>query len=213
MGDFHFYEPGKGHGLAHDPFKAIVGPRPIGWISTQDGEGRVNLAPYSFFGAFKSSPPVIGFCSEGYKDSIANIERTGEFVANLAVRALAEAMNLTAAPFPAGVDEMRAVGLTPAPCIHVAAPRVAESPAALECKLMQIVRLRGLDGELFDNYLALGQVVGVHIDRAFLTDGLFDTQRADPILRAGYRGDYATIGTMFEMIRPETVPPAFAAES
>jgi flavin reductase (DIM6/NTAB) family NADH-FMN oxidoreductase RutF len=213
MTDFHFYEPGKGHGLPHDPFKAIVGPRPIGWISTQDGDGRVNLAPYSFFGAFKSDPPVIGFCSEGYKDSIANIERTGEFVANLAVRALAEAMNLTSAPFPSDVDEMRAAGLTAAPCIRVAAPRVAESPAALECRLMQIVRLQGLDGRPFDNYLALGQVVGVHIDTHFLSDGLFDTRRADPILRAGYRGDYATIGDMFEMIRPESVPPEIAAIS
>jgi flavin reductase (DIM6/NTAB) family NADH-FMN oxidoreductase RutF len=200
----YFYEPARGHGLPHDPFKAIVAPRPIGWIATRDGRGRANLAPYSFFNAFSSSPPIVGFCSEGRKDSIRNIEETGEFVANLATRALAAAMNRTSAPVPSEVDEFALAGLTPAPCRLVAAPRVAESPAALECRLLQVVRLRDLDGRELDSYLALGQVVGVHIAAAYLREGRFDTAAAQPIARAGYRGDYFELGAMFEMLRPQS---------
>jgi flavin reductase (DIM6/NTAB) family NADH-FMN oxidoreductase RutF len=177
----YFYDPLAGHGLPHDPFKAIVAPRLIGWISSRDTQGTLNLAPYSFFGAFASFPPIIGFSSEGRKDSVANIEATGEFVWNLATRPLAEQMNRSSAPV---------------------APHVAESPAALECKLLQVVRLHTLDGEPMDNYLSLGQVVGVHINEAYLKDGLFDTHAAQPIMRAGYRADYAQIGEMFQMFRP-----------
>jgi flavin reductase (DIM6/NTAB) family NADH-FMN oxidoreductase RutF len=191
----YFYEPGRGHGLPHDPFKAIVAPRPIGWISTRDSQGRRNLAPYSFFNAFSTDPPIVGFCSEGRKDSIRNVEGTGEFVANLATRSLAAAMNQTSAPVAAGVDEFTLAGLTAVPCRLVAASRVAEAPAALECRLLQIVQLQ--------TYLALGQVVGVHINTAFLKDGRFDTVAAEPIARAGYRGDYFEMGALFEMLRPQ----------
>ncbi len=202
MSDIYFYEPRNGHGLPHDPFKAIVAPRPIGWIATRDRAGRANLAPYSFFNAFSSSPPIVGFGSEGYKDSIRNAEETGEFVANLATRPLAEAMNLTSAPVVQGIDEMRLAGLEAAPCRLVAAPRVAAAPAALECKLLQVIRLHDLQGRDLGSYLALGQVVGVHIDPRYLRDGRFDTAAAQPIARAGYRGDYAELGRMFEMLRP-----------
>ncbi|MDP9153160.1 MAG: flavin reductase family protein [Pseudomonadota bacterium] len=200
--DTHFYHPDEGHQLRHDPFKAIVAPRVIGWISSRDPNGRVNLAPYSFFGAFATFPYIIGFSSEGYKDSITNIEETGEFVWNLSSRPLAEQMNKTSAPVAHEVDEFELAGLTKAPGVNVNVPRVAESPAALECKLLQIVRLKALDGTPMNNWLALGQVVGVHIRREFLKDGIFDTAAAQPIMRAGYRGDYAAIGEMFEMIRP-----------
>lgn len=206
MGDAsesYFYEPARGHGLPHDPFKAIVAPRPIGWIATRDRQGRANLAPYSFFNAFSSSPPIVGFCSEGRKDSIRNVEATGEFVANLATRSLAEAMNLSSAAVAAEVDEFALAGLTAAPCRLVAAPRVGESPAALECKLLQVVQLHDLTGQPLANYLALGQVVGVHIAAAYLKDGRFDTAAAEPIARAGYRGDYFALGAWFELLRPQ----------
>ncbi|MEQ5844072.1 flavin reductase family protein [Paraburkholderia acidicola] len=197
-----FYDPAQGHGLPHDPFKAIVAPRMIGWISTRDPEGRLNLAPYSFFGAFATFPAIIGFCSEGYKDSIRNIEATGEFVWNLATKPLAGQMNRSSAPVAPDVDEFELAGLTPAPGRNVAVPHVGETPAALECRLLQVIRLHTLDGTPMDNFLALGQVVGVHIDPAYLKDGLFDTQAAQPIMRAGYRADYAEIGAMFQMVRP-----------
>ena len=198
----HFYETRLGHGLPHDPFKAIVAPRPIGWISTVDAEGRVNLAPYSFYNAFNSNPPIVGFASEGRKDSLHNIEATGEFVCNLATRPLAEVMNRCSAPLPHGVSEMEHAGIEPAPSRLVRPPRVADTPAALECRLLQIVPLRDLEGREVDTHLVLGQVVGVHIDRAYLVDGIFDLRAARPIGRCGYRGDYAEMGEMFEMFRP-----------
>jgi flavin reductase (DIM6/NTAB) family NADH-FMN oxidoreductase RutF len=200
--DDYFYEPARGHGLPHDPFKAIVAPRPIGWISTRDRDGRVNLAPYSFFNAFSGKPPIVGFCSEGRKDSVRNAEATGEFVANFVSQSLAAAMNQTSAVVPSDVDEFALAGLTQAPCRIVAAPRVADAPAALECKVLQIIQLHDLDGQPLESYLTLGQVVGVHIRRAFLHDGRFDTAAAQPIARAGYRGDYFAMGELFEMLRP-----------
>ena len=200
--DVHFYDPAAGHGLAHDPFKAIVAPRVIGWMSTRSAEGRLNLAPYSFFGAFAGSPPIIGFSSEGRKDTLRNIEQTGEFVWNLCSQELAEAMNRSSAPVAPEVDEFELAGLTPVAGRNVSVPRVGEAPAALECRLLQVVRLHDLDGRPMDNWLSLGQVVGVHIRKAFLRDGLFDTHAARPILRAGYRGDYAGLGDMFRMFRP-----------
>jgi len=201
-GDVHFYDPNEGHGLPHDPFKAIVAPRVIGWISSRDADGSVNLAPYSFFGAFATFPYVIGFSSEGRKDSISNIEATGEFVWNMSTRPLAERMNRTSAPVARGIDEFELAGLTKAPGRNVGVPHVAESPAALECRLLQVVHLHDLDGQPMNNWLALGQVVGVHIRSEYLKDGLFDTAAARPIMRAGYRADYAEIGEMFQMLRP-----------
>jgi flavin reductase (DIM6/NTAB) family NADH-FMN oxidoreductase RutF len=200
--DVHFYDPAKGHGLRHDPFKAIVAPRLIGWISSRDPEGRFNLAPYSFFGAFATFPPIIGFSSEGYKDSIRNIEATGEFAWNLATKPLAAQMNQSSAAVGPEVDEFRLAGLTAVPGRNIAAPHVGEAPASLECKLLQVIRLKSLDGKQMDNYLALGQVVGVHIQKAFLKDGIFDTKAAQAIMRAGYQADYVEIGAMFEMFRP-----------
>lgn len=205
MTDFHFYEPAGGHGLAHDPFKALVAPRPIGWISTVSPAGIPNLAPYSFFNAVGDSPPMIAFSSSGRKDSLVNAEATGEFVWNMATRALAEAMNSSSASVSPETDEFGLAGLEAAPSRLVAPPRVAASPAALECRVLQIVRLHDLDGRETSNLLAIGQVVGVHIDRAYLRDGLFDTGAAHPIMRAGYRDQYveATPETTFQMARPD----------
>ncbi len=202
--DIHFYEPAKGHGLPHDPFNAMVGPRPIGWISSHDGAGRLNLAPYSFFNAFNYAPPIVGFASIGAKDTLRNIEATGEFGWNLATRPLAEAMNASCAAVPPEVDEFALAGLTPAPSRRIAVPRVAESPVSFECKLTQVLRLQGVDGIPVDTWLVLGEVVGVHIARRLLKDGIYDTAAAEPILRAGGPADYFTITpeARFRMYRP-----------
>lgn len=200
--EHHSYQPENGHGLPHDPFKAIVAPRVIGWISSCSADGQVNLAPYSYFGTFASNPKVIGFSSEGFKDTMRNIEETGEFVWNLASLPLAEQMNRSSMAVARGVNEFKLAGLTESPGHHVKAPHVLEAPAALECKLLQMVRLKDLDGQPIGNWMALGQVVGVHIRREFLKDGIFDLKSAQPVMRAGYRGDYALIGEMFEMLRP-----------
>ncbi len=202
--DAHFYEPAKGHGLRHDPFNAIVGPRPIGWISTQSADGVANLAPYSFFNAFNYVPPIVGFSTIGWKDSVANVAATGEFCWSLATKALAQQMNLTCAPAPPEIDEFDVAGLTRAPARLVAPPRVRESPVNFECRLSQLIQLQGADGSLVNTWLVLGEVVAVHIDRAFLTDGVYETADAHPILRAGRMGDYAEItpAAMFSMRRP-----------
>lgn len=202
--DVHFYEPRHGHRLSHDPFNAIVGPRPIGWISTQDRLGRRNLAPYSFFNAFNYRPPIIGFSSIGYKDTVRNIEQTGEFAWNLATRALAEAMNASSATVPADVDEFVLAGLTAAPSRIIGVPRVAESPVSFECRVTQIVELQALDGTRVGAWLTLGEVVAVHIARSLLSDGVYDTARAQPVLRGGGPADYFAIGPgqRFRMTRP-----------
>jgi len=202
MPEFHFYEPSKGHGLAHDPFKAIVAPRPIGWISTCDREGRSNLAPYSFFNAVCDRPPMVMFSSAGWKDTVANIQATGEFVCNLATRGLAEKMNLTSASLPHGVNEFEYAKLEAASSRIVAPPRVADAPAALECKLAQIVQLHAASGAGLEQYVTIGEVVGVHIDRAYLREGLFDLLATHAIQRAGYTADYTEATTGFQMVRP-----------
>ncbi|MGE4241465.1 flavin reductase family protein [Ramlibacter sp.] len=199
----HFYEPSKGHRLPHSPFKAIVAPRPIGWISTISPEGRVNLAPYSFFNALCETPPIIGFSSKGRKDTLRNAEATGEFVANLATRELANQMNISAAVVGPEVDEMQLAGLEAAPSTMVKAPRVAAAPAALECKLLSITELTDLEGKGTDWFLISGQVVGIHIDPAYLRDGIFDTSMARNLARCGYRGFYSSTDTLFDMVRPE----------
>ena len=201
--DVYFYDPSGDHGLPHDPFKAILAPRLIGWISSCNAQGQVNLAPYSFFGVFSANPKIIAFSSESYKDTIRNIEETGEFTWNLTSQALAQAMNRSSAPVSPGVNEFELAGLTQMPGRNVSVPRVGESPAALECKLLKVLQLEALDGHPVKNWIAFGQVVGVHIRREYLKDGLFDLNAAQPILRAGYRGDYAGMGEMFEMIRPD----------
>ncbi len=200
----HSYEPRNGHGLRHDPFNSIVGPRPIGWISTQSIEGQTNLAPYSFFNAFNYVPPIIGFSSIGYKDTVRNVEQTGEFVWNLVTRPLAEAMNQTCAPVPPEVSEFELAGLSPAASQLVRPPRVAQSPVAFECRLTQLVQLQGADGAKVQSWLVLGEVVAIHIDRMLIVDGIYDTALAEPILRGGGPGDYFSIDAsqLFRMTRP-----------
>ncbi|HWW48670.1 MAG TPA: flavin reductase family protein [Xanthobacteraceae bacterium] len=204
MIDFHSYEPAHGHGLRHDPFNAIVGPRPIGWISSRAKDGRVNLAPYSFFNAFNYVPPIIGFSSIEWKDTVRNIAETGEFVWNLATRPLAEAMNATSATVPPEVNEFTLGNLTPVPGKFVNVPRVGEARASFECKLSQMIQLQGADGRKANAWLTLGEVVAVHIDKSLIKDGVYQTAEAHPILRAGRLGDYAEIrpDAMFEMKRP-----------
>ncbi len=196
-----FYEPAQGHGLPHDPFKAIVAPRPIGWISTQSRDGRVNLAPYSFFNALSGNPPLVWFSSEGPKDSHAFAEESGEFVANLVSRNLVEAMNRSSVDAPRGVSEFEYAELTPAPSQIVKAPRVAEAHAALECKVTQILRPLTLDGGTSSAHVVIGQVVGVHIDESCLKDGLFDIVEAGSTARLGYM-DYASVTETFALRRP-----------
>jgi flavin reductase (DIM6/NTAB) family NADH-FMN oxidoreductase RutF len=200
----HVYEPRAGHGLRHDPFNAIVGPRPIGWISTVSAAGAANLAPYSFFNAFNYVPPIIGFSTIGWKDSVANVSETGEFCWNLSTRALAQEMNLTCSPAPPEIDEFEVAGLTKAPGRIVRAPRVKESPVNFECRLSQLIQLQGADGTKADSWLVLGEVVAVHIDPALIVEGVYDTAAAHPILRAGRMGDYFEITPEagFEMRRP-----------
>ncbi len=202
--DFHFYEPAQGHGLPHDPFNAIVGPRPIGWISSQDAEGRLNLAPYSFFNAFAYRPPIIGFSSEGEKDSLNNIRATKEFCWSLATRPLAEQMNASSAMVAHEVNEFELAKLTPAASQKVAVPRVAESPVSFECRLTQIVRLEDVNGTPMNNWLVLGEVVGIYIAKHLLKDGIYDTPAAEPILRGGGAADYFTVTpeNRFKMYRP-----------
>lgn len=202
--DMHFYEPRLGHGLPHDPFNAIVGPRPIGWISTRGAAGALNLAPYSFFNGFNYTPPIVGFASIGYKDTVRNVQETGEFVWNLVTRPLAEQMNASCAAVPPEVDEFELAGLTPAPSRLVAPPRVAESPVAFECRLTQSFQLQAADGTPIDSWMVLGEVVAVHIDRALLKDGVYDTAAARPILRGGGPADYFEISPelRFRMWRP-----------
>jgi len=201
----HFYEPKDGHGLPHDPFNAIVGPRPIGWVSTRSNDGVLNLAPYSFFTAFNYIPPIVGFSSTGPKDSLRNVQENGIFVWNLVTRPLAEAMNETCAPVGPEVNEFELAGLTTAPSRVVDVPRVAESPVSFECRSTQIIQLEGLDKQKVPTWLVLGEVVGVHIADHLLKDGIYDTANAGHILRGGGPADYFSIGPeqLFQMWRPK----------
>jgi len=198
-----FYETGRRDRrlLPRDPFKAIVAPRPIGWISTRSLDGRINLAPYSFFNAFCSAPPIVGFSSEGAKDSAAFARDSGEFVVNLATMDLLGPMSETSAPLPRGQSEFVHAGLTMAPCRLVAAPRVAESHAALECRVAEIVTLKNARGEPLDNYLVLGEVVAFHIDERFVRDGVFDVAAVRSLARCGYQ-DYAVVDRLITLARP-----------
>ncbi|SEM89387.1 NADH-FMN oxidoreductase RutF, flavin reductase (DIM6/NTAB) family [Sphingomonas gellani] len=204
MTDWHFYEPAQGHRLPHDPLNAIVAPRPIGWISTVSEAGLRNLAPYSFFNLLCYSPPLIGFSSLGWKDSVANIHATGEFVWNLATRDLAEVMNATSSTLPPDVDEFAHAGIETAPSRLVRPPRVAASPVAFECRLTQLIRLQGKEGQPLDQWLTIGEAVGIHIDGAMLEDGIYQTARAHPITRGGGPADYFEIteDALFKLRRP-----------
>ena len=205
MSDRYFYEPRRGHGLPHDPFNAIVGPRPIGWISSASAQGVLNLAPYSFFNAFNYVPPILGFSSISEKDSLINIRETGEFVWNLVTRPLADAMNQTCEAVPPLVNEFELAHLTPEASRNVKVPRVAESPVAMECRCTQIVQLKTHEGADIPTWVVFGEVVGVHIDTRLLNQGVYDTARADVVLRGGGPADYFTVGPgqLFKMHRPQ----------
>lgn len=198
----HSYKVSEGHGLARNPFKAIVAPRPIGWISSRGADGTLNLAPYSFFNAVCDTPPILAFSSYGYKDTVANVDATGEFVFNLATEDLKDAMNTSSAPYPHGVSEFEKAGLTATESMCVSVPRVGEAKAALECKHLQTIRMTGLDGVESDNWLVLGEVVAVHLDKDAIVDGHFDVTKARPLARLGYM-DYAVVSDVFEMFRPK----------
>ena len=204
MTEWHFYEPAVGHGLPHDPLNAIVAPRPIGWISTTSAAGVRNLAPYSFFNVLNYRPPLVAFSSMGWKDSVANAEATGEFVWNLATMALAERMNATSAALPPNADEFERAGLDALPSRLVRPNRVAGSPVTFECRVTQIVRLETKEGRALDQWLVVGEAVGVHIDRAMLQGGVYQTARPRPILRGGGPADYFEVreDALFRMRRP-----------
>ncbi len=203
--DIHRYRTADGHGLPHDPIPSILGPRPIGWISTRDVVGNLNLAPYSFFNIFNYRPPLVAFSSVGKKDSVRNAEATGEFVYNLATRSLADKVNHTSLEAAPDVDEFALAGLTPAPAMIVSVPRVAESPVALECHVVEVQQLCGVGGIALDTWMVMGEVIAVHIDRTLLRDGVYDTALARPILRGGGPADYFEVlpEGKFAMYRPK----------
>jgi flavin reductase (DIM6/NTAB) family NADH-FMN oxidoreductase RutF len=199
-----FYRPADGHGLPHNPFNAIVTPRPIGWISTRDGTGRNNLAPYSFFNAVAYVPPQVMFASTSAKedrgdtkDSVANIRDTGVFCVNIVEYAMRDVMNASSEMLPREVDEFEHAGIESAPCSEIDCLRVAGAPASLECRMTQIVKLEGAH-----NFVVFGEVVGVHLRDDVLVDGRFDVTRYQPLSRMGYR-DYTRVDEVFELARPD----------
>lgn len=197
-----FYEPRlRNHGLPHDPFKALVAPRPIGWISTISKDGVPNLAPYSFFNAFSDRPPIVGFSSTGMKDSATNAQDTGEFVCNVVMKADTAAMNQSSAPYPPGVNEFEMAGLDMEASQLVKPPRVKGVAAALECKVTGIQNLHGADGRDGSYFLVLGEVVGVYVNDAFIRDGRIDSHAMNHLARLGYM-EYAAVETIFSLDRP-----------
>ncbi len=204
MSDFYSYEPKNGHGLPHDPFNAIVGPRPIGWISSQNKHGLSNIAPYSFFNAFNYVPPIIGFSSVGRKDTLNNVEETGEFVWNLVTFDLINEMNQSCVAYPPQVSEFDAAGLEQAPSTLVKPARVARARVAFECKCTEIIQLKRISGEQVQTWLVLGEVVQIHIAQSLLKNGIYETAEANHVLRAGGPADYFKIGRdqLFKLPRP-----------
>jgi flavin reductase (DIM6/NTAB) family NADH-FMN oxidoreductase RutF len=199
-----FYEPHARDRarLPHDPFKALVAPRPIGWVSTLSQDGSVNLAPYSFFNAVGEAPPMLAFSSFGAKDSATFAGELREFVWNLVTWELREAMNETSAPLARGASEFERAGLEMAPSRLVAAPRVAASPCAMECRVVHHLELHDIDGRPCDQHLVIGQVIGVHLDETRLTDGIVDTAALRPVARCGGPADYTVVESIFQMARP-----------
>lgn len=201
-----FYKTNEHHGLKHDPFKSLVVPRPIGWVSSQDQTGQVNLAPYSFFNAVASAPPIVMFASNGphaeggLKDTVKNIEETGEFVCNIATWELREQMNATSGALPRSTNEFEVANLTPVPAVLIKAPRVGESPVHLECKHLHTLSLPSTDPAQ-PNKVVFGQVLGVHIADSIIVDGRIDVERLKPIARLGYM-DYTVVEHIFHMPRP-----------
>lgn len=200
----HYDSITNDHGLPHDPFKALIAPRPIGWISTISADGVCNLAPYSFFNAIADRPHYVMFSSSSFKDSARNVEAVGEFTCSLATFDLRARMNLSSAPVPPEADEFEIAGLTVAKSRYVAPPRVKESPAAFECRHWRTIELPDVDAERgTGHYLVIGQVVGIYIDDRFLKDGRVDTGAMRPIARMGYM-DYAVVNpeSVFTLNRP-----------
>lgn len=197
-----FYEPRKkNHGLPHDPFKALVGPRPIGWISTVSKGGVVNLSPYSFFNAFSDRPVILGFSSWGWKDSANNARDTGEFVANVVTKSDLHRMNQSSAPYPSEVNEFEAAGIGMVPSTLVKPPRVEGAGAAFECKVTEIIPMTGHDGREAAYHLVLGEAVGIYIDDRFLADGKVDEAALQLLARLGYM-NYAAVENVFSLERP-----------
>ncbi len=199
-----FYRPEDGHGLPHNPFNAIVTPRPIGWISTRSADGIDNIAPYSFFNAVAYVPPQVMFSTTGTKvdriegkDTLANIRETGVFCVNIVEYAARDAMNATSADLPADQDEFAHAGIERSDCQTIACSRVAGAPAALECRLTQAIRLEGKT-----NFAVFGEVIGIHLRDDCIVDGRFDVTRFRPLARLGYH-DYAVVEQVFPMRRPE----------
>jgi flavin reductase (DIM6/NTAB) family NADH-FMN oxidoreductase RutF len=201
-----FYRTDEPHGLPHNPFNALVVPRPIGWISSQDAEGNVNLAPYSFFNGVAYTPPQVMFSTSGphtdggLKDTISNIHETGEFVVNIATWALRHAVNETSTPAPRHVDEFEAVGLEKENSQLVSPPRVAASPIHLECIYNQTVELEQTEPDV-SNLVVFGTVIGIHIDDDIMVDGMVDLMKADVVARLGYR-DYTRVTDFYSLDRP-----------
>lgn len=202
--EFHNYDPTEGHGLPYDPFKAIICPRPIGWISSCSADGIANLAPYSFFNAVSDKPPAVAFASDGWKHSAGNIRENGCFAFNVVTEQLRMKMNQTSILHDKSIDEFEEAGIKKRQCLRIPVPCVAESPAVLECRVMHILELNTYDGRSTDYKLVIGQVVSVSIDRRYLSDGRFDFAATYPILRAGYRGEYVQVKPedVFTMTRP-----------
>ena len=199
-----FYRPEDGHGLPHNPFSAIITPRPIGWISSRDAEGRDNLAPYSFFNGVAYTPPQVMFATSGIKDdqnaakdSLANIRETEVFCVNIVEYAMRDAMNASSATYHRNKDEFELAGIDRAACETIDCARVAGAPAALECKLTKIVSLPGAS-----NNAVFGEVSGVHLRDDCVVDGKFDLLRFNPLARLGYR-DYTTVRELFSLKRPD----------
>lgn len=184
-----FYEPKNGHGLSHNPLKAIVSPRPIGWISTVSTEGAHNLAPYSYFNLVCDEPPMVMFVSDGWKDSVRNIQETGSFTCNLVSDNLKAQMNASSVNAPRGVSEFAYSGLTPAASQLIAAPRVKEAYSALECVAVEIKQLKDRQGRSTESHMVIGEIVGIHIDEAILSNGMIDTAAGG---RAGGAADGCT---------------------
>lgn len=205
MTEYHFYEPADGHRLPHDPLNAIIAPRPIGWISTVAPNGARNLAPYSFFNLINYRPPLIAFSSSGWKDSVANVKAAGEFVWNLATMAQAEQMNMSSASVAADIDEFDLAGLDALPSLRVKPDRVAGSPVQFECRLTQLIQLENKEGGELDQWLVIGEAIGIHIDTSMLENGIYITARPRPITRGGGPADYFEItqDRLFKMKRPD----------
>ncbi|WP_372885968.1 flavin reductase family protein [Shimia sp.] len=199
-----FYRPEDGHGLPHNPFNALIAPRPIAWISTRSADGTANLAPYSFFNGTAYVPPQVMFASTGSKpdqengkDTLANIRATGVFCINIVEEAMKDAMNVSTTGFGKEVDEFQRAGLKAAECASIDCPRLESAPASLECRMTQILPMKGEN-----NYVVHGEVTGIHMRDDCIVDGRFDVTTFRPLARLGYR-DYAVVEKVFTLVRPD----------